>query len=169
MSPSSSSRRRGRRTYDLHSLHEGYFAEPGEHIKNPKKKAAAHQRIVAMFAKLQKHAQQIEATAEIQVRRARHRVILACQNAFTVRVLLTRKAKVSMTSESSVETTLRRQYDERRRKGGPLDGEERWAKFDDSVDGTTSWQIVTLYREENGCEPKAQLKLQSAGNSTARS
>ena len=92
------------------------------------------------------------------------------KNAFTVRVLLTRGAKVSMTSESSVETTLTTTTTKDDAKGGPLDGEERWSKsLDDSVDGNNKLtQIVTLYREENGSfEPKAyNVKLQSVGNST---
>ena len=89
----------------------------------------------------------------------------AHKNVFYRRVLLTRGAKVSMTSESSVETTLTTTTTKDDAKGGSLDGEERWAKFDDSVDGNNKLtQIVTLYREENGSfEPKAyNVKLQSA-------
>ena len=123
-----------------------------------------------MFAKLQKHAQR-RSKQQLKFKFDVHDI--ECfgvpKNAFTVRVLLTRGAKVSMTSESSVETTLTTTTTKDDAKGGPLDGEERWAKFDDSVDGNNKLtQIVTLYREENGSfEPKAyNVKLQSVGNST---
>jgi myosin heavy subunit len=116
-----------------------------------------------MFAKLQKHTQR---RSKQQLKFKFDVYDIECfgvpKNAFTVRVLLTRGAKVSMTSESSVGTT----------KDAGRDGEERcttWAKFDDSVDGNNKLtQIVTLYREENGSfEPKAyNVKLQSVGNST---
>jgi len=112
-----------------------------------------------MFAKLQKHKQR---KSKQQLKFKFEVYDFECfplpRNIFSCRILLTRGAKVSMSGESSVETTTMSDNKTTTR-----------AVFYESSDANNKLtQIVTLYREENGqFEPKAyNVKLQSVGNST---
>ena len=112
-----------------------------------------------MFAKLQKHKQR---KSKQQLKFKFEVYDFECfplpRNIFSCRILLTRGAKVSMSGESSVETTTTSDNKSTTR-----------AVFYESSDANNKLtQIVTLYREENGqFEPKAyNVKLQSVGNST---
>jgi len=111
-----------------------------------------------MFAKLQKHKER-KSKQQLKFRFDVYDIecINLPQNVFSVRVLLTRGAKVSLTSESFVDAnTISASF---------------WSTSEETEENTNNnklTQIVTLYREHTGqFEPKAyNVKLQACGNST---
>lgn len=111
-----------------------------------------------MFAKLQKHK---ERKSKQQLKFRFDVCDIECfhlpQNVFSCRVLLTRGAKVSLTSESFVDLNTN--------SASFLRTSE---ETEDNTNNNKLTQIVTLYREQTGqFEPKAyNVKLQACGNST---
>jgi len=111
-----------------------------------------------MFAKLQKHKER-KSKQQLKFRFDVYDIecINLPQNVFSVRVLLTRGAKVSLTSESFVDANT--------------NSASFWSTSEETEENTNNnklTQIVTLYREHTGqFEPKAyNVKLQACGNST---
>ena len=111
-----------------------------------------------MFAKLQKHKerkskQQLKFRFDVDDIECFH----LPQSVFSCRVLLTRGAKVSLTSESFVDLNTN--------SASFLRTSE---ETEDNTNNNKLTQIVTLYREQTGqFEPKAyNVKLQACGNST---
>ena len=111
-----------------------------------------------MFAKLQKHKER-KSKQQLKFRFDVYDIecINLPQNVFSIRVLLTRGAKVSLTSESFVDANT--------------NSASFWSTSEETEENTNNnklTQIVTLYREHTGqFEPKAyNVKLQACGNST---
>lgn len=111
-----------------------------------------------MFAKLQKHKER-KSKQQLKFRFDVYDIecINLPQNVFSVRVLLTRGAKVSLTSESFVDANTN--------SASFLSTSE---ETEENTNNNKLTQIVTLYREHTGqFEPKAyNVKLQACGNST---
>ena len=111
-----------------------------------------------MFAKLQKHKER-KSKQQLKFRFDVYDIecINLPQNVFSVRVLLTRGAKVSLTSESFVDANTN--------SASFLSTSE---ETEENTNNNKLTQIVTLYREQTGqFEPKAyNVKLQACGNST---
>ena len=111
-----------------------------------------------MFAKLQKHKER-KSKQQLKFRFDVYDIecIHLPQNVFSCRVLLTRGAKVSLTSESYVDANTN--------SASFLSNSE---ETEENTNNNKLTQIVTLYREQTGqFEPKAyNVKLQACGNST---
>ena len=111
-----------------------------------------------MFAKLQKHKER-KSKQQLKFRFDVYDIecINLPQNVFSCRVLLTRGAKVSLTSESFVDANTN--------SASFLSTSE---ETEENTNNNKLTQIVTLYREHTGqFEPKAyNVKLQACGNST---
>ena len=111
-----------------------------------------------MFAKLQKHKER-KSKQQLKFRFDVYDIecINLPQNVFSVRVLLTRGAKVSLTSEGFVDANTN--------SASFLSTSE---ETEENTNNNKLTQIVTLYREHTGqFEPKAyNVKLQACGNST---
>ena len=111
-----------------------------------------------MFAKLQKHKER-KSKQQLKFRFDVYDIecIHLPQNVFSCRVLLTRGAKVSLTSESFVDANTN--------SASFLSNSE---ETEENTNNNKLTQIVTLYREQTGqFEPKAyNVKLQACGNST---
>ena len=111
-----------------------------------------------MFAKLQKHKER-KSKQQLKFRFDVYDIecINLPQNVFSCRVLLTRGAKVSLTSESFVDANTN--------SASFLSTSE---ETEENTNNNKLTQIVTLYREQTGqFEPKAyNVKLQACGNST---
>ena len=111
-----------------------------------------------MFAKLQKHKER-KSKQQLKFRFDVYDIecIHLPQNVFSCRVLLTRGAKVSLTSESFVDANTN--------SASFLSTSE---ETEENTNNNKLTQIVTLYREQTGqFEPKAyNVKLQACGNST---
>ena len=111
-----------------------------------------------MFAKLQKHKER-KSKQQLKFRFDVYDIecIHLPQNVFSCRVLLTRGAKVSLTSESFVDANTN--------SASFLSNSE---ETEEDTNNNKLTQIVTLYREQTGqFEPKAyNVKLQACGNST---
>ena len=111
-----------------------------------------------MFAKLQKHKER-KSKQQLKFRFDVYDIecIHLPQNVFSCRVLLTRGAKVSLTSESYVDANTN--------SASFLSNSE---ETEENTNNNKLTQIVTLYREQTGqFEPKAyNVKLQACGDST---
>ena len=111
-----------------------------------------------MFAKLQKHKER-KSKQQLKFRFDVYDIecIHLPQNVFSCRVLLTRGAKVSLTSESYVDANT-----------NSASFLSNSGETEENTNNNKLTQIVTLYREQTGqFEPKAyNVKLQACGNST---